>query len=132
MPKVINERLARVDKVNDLVHIIADRGHRFFYNEKKNAYARMYMDVRGRLWWQDDYTDKLIYLHYKYWKRGFSHGGTMRQVVNMLKRYVLTGVPLPPHIFGPWSETLCNGDLWGYGKDNMEIIREEAAKLFGN
>ena len=31
--------------------------------------------------------------------------------------------------FGPFPEWSCGGDLWGYGKDEMQKVREEIAKI---
>lgn len=124
------QRLERLERVNELIVFIGRLGRRFFYSKSKRRYAQMYMNDSGRLFWLDDYTGKLIYLHYKYWGKAseFSHGGTMRHLINMLKRYVMTG-ELLPQVLGPWPEEFCNGDLWGYGKENMELIRKKAQEL---
>jgi hypothetical protein len=122
------ERNERVEQINELVKLIGGLGRRFFWSEKTGAYAQMICDTRGRLYWQDQYTLELIYLHYRYWSKGFTNGGTMRHCVNMFKRYVMTGKSLPP-IFGPWPDSICDGDLWGYGKENMIIIRRRAREL---
>lgn len=125
-PQRFEERMDRINKVNELTKLIGDLGRRFFFH--KGTYAQMVIDERGRLYWQDQYTNKRIYLHYRYWKRGFTNGGTLRHLVNMFKRYVMTG-ELLPQLFGPWPEEFCNGDLWGYGKENMKLIREKAQEL---
>jgi hypothetical protein len=35
--------------------------------------------------------------------------------------------PVPKHHFGPWPDWYCGeGDLWGYGEENMVKVREAA------
>ncbi len=53
----------------------------------------------------------------------------MQSLVNELKYFIQTGAKLRPHTLGPWPETSCRGDLWGYGED-MHRVRE-AAKTLG-
>ena len=120
----------RIIKINTLVHFIGERGRRFFYSAKHDRYAKIERDKNGRIWWHDDHTGKRIYTHCKYssW-RGFSHGGTLRQLVEHFRDFIQTDTQLPNTIFGPWPDTFCNGDLWGYGKENMEHINNEAMRL---
>lgn len=124
-----SERLERISRVNELTRMIGDLGRGFFLDKETNVYAQMHTDSRSRLYWRDHHTQKSIYLHYRYWKKGFTGGGTLRHLVNMFKEYVMTGELLPSAVFGPWPETFCNGDLWGYGKENMRTIRELAGEL---
>lgn len=108
----------RIIRVNSLIRIIGDSGRHFFRH--KDQYARMELDDNGRLWWVDDYTQKKIYLHYPNWRKGFSHGGTMRDLVNRMKEFVMHGHSITG--VGPWPQWICDGDLWGYG-ESMEIVR---------
>lgn len=121
-----DERYQRVVNVNKITRMIGDCGRNFF--KHRDRYAIMHLDYRMRLFWVDDYTEKFIYLHYKYWNRGFSHGGTLKSLVQQFKIYVMTGDPLPSHIFGPWPGWYCRGDPWGYG-ESMKEIREFAQSL---
>lgn len=122
------ERQERADKVNQLVRVIGQHGRKFFFDSRKKSYAQMIVGENGRLWWRDENTGKSIYLHYKYWGRGFSNGGTLRSLVNDLKQWVMSGQPLPERVFGPWPKWYSNGDLWGYGSD-METVRQLALEL---
>jgi len=120
----------RVLKVNELIKVIADHGRRFFYSTKNNRYASIEIDTRGKIWWVDDYTGKRIYTHYRYGWRGFSHGGTLKSLVEAFRDYISRNKPINLRYFGPWPEYYCNGDLWGYG-DDMQKVRDKACELFG-
>lgn len=116
----------RADLVNGLVRFIGSRGRRFFWSNDKERFCRMEVDDRGRIWWIDGYTGKRIYTHYDGRWRGFTNGGTLRALVCAMRDYVRTGKPINPNYFGPWQDSFCHGDLWGYGKDVMAEIRSEA------
>ena len=126
--KLQDERSARIVKVNKLVHTIGQNGRRFFYDSRSDRYARMLMDNNGRLWWKDENTDRLIYLHYRYWCKGFSNGGTLQLLVEHLKEYVMTGQHLPIGVFGPWPDWYSAGDPWGYGR-SIKTVYETAVSL---
>jgi len=119
----------RAEKVNKLIHFIGDRGRGFFYRNNTQCYATVEVDSRGRVWWKDDYTGKRIYTHSNHRWPGFSHGGTLRDLVGHFRDFIMSAKKVPSYCFGPWPETYCNGDLWGYGKENMEQIRMEALRL---
>ena len=122
----------RIVKVNQMIKVIGDCGRRFFYSKDHDRYAAIEMDSRGKIWWIDDYTGKRIYTHYIYNWKGFSHGGTLRNLVEHFRNYVSKGKPINLNFFGPWPDYYCNGDLWGYGKDIMKKVRDEAGRLFGD
>lgn len=116
----------RLVLANNLIEVIASTGRHFFRNG--DTVSRFELDSRSRLWLLDCYGAR-IYLHYKYWQRGFSGGGTLRNLINALKAYILVGYPVPPGHFGPWPQSIHDGDLWGYGAD-METVRAAAEKLY--
>jgi hypothetical protein len=126
-PKVDKKR-KRAEKANRLIELIGSCGHKFFNYPDKYGNGRFEVDVRGRIWFIDGYTGTHIYLHYRYWNRGFSEGGTLRALVDSLKRYISTGEPVLPSHFGPWPKWISHGDLWGYGED-MRKVRECAVSL---
>lgn len=116
----------RLAKANALIQVMGDCGRGFFRH--KDRYARIEVDARGRAWWIDDYTEKRIYMHYQGRWRHFSHGGTMRDLANYFRDYVLKGTRVPANRLGPWPEGYCNADLWGYGLD-MKTVRDAARAL---
>ena len=119
-------RQERLNKVNDLVKTIADNGRGFFRH--KDRYAYMEMDDRKRLWWVDECKGSKIYLHYRYWgARKFSNGGTLHNLVDAFKNFVMTGDLINRHHFY-WPSFYSQGDAWGYGQD-MKLVRDAAQEL---
>lgn len=119
----------RAERVNRMISAMGNHGRRFFYSKDKDCYARIEVDGRGRVWWTDEYTNKRIYTHYKYRWRGFSNGGTLQDLVIAFRNYIAKGEPINPGYFGPWPDWYCKGDLWGYGKDSMDLVREAAVSI---
>lgn len=121
----------RADLVNKVVQVIASHGLRFFCDKESGRVARVEVDERGKVWWIDDYTGKRVYTHRagfsSRWK-GFSHGGTLRSLVEAFRDYICTGRPLHPGYLGPegsWTD----GNIWGYPPEDMQRVREEAGAL---
>lgn len=132
MRKRNEQKLIRIQHVNDLVKIISSYGRRFFFHAGTGMTARMLMDQRGRLWWQGEYTGELIFTHKTTWTnrwRGFSHGGTLRDLVEMMRDYVLNGEPLPSWVIGPERRLLTDGNIWGYPPEYMQVVRDKAMLL---
>lgn len=122
----------RADQCNKAIRVIADHGRRFFYNESRNTYARLEVDSRGKVWFIDDYSDKRIYTHPTgfggRW-RGFSHGGTLRDLVQAFRDYICTGAPLSPYYLGPERLNIDHGNIWGYEPEAMLLVRGLAGVL---
>jgi len=124
-----DERAARADRLaraNELLQVIASCGRQFF--SYRGRVARIEQDGRMRLWFRDAYTDQLVYTHYRGRWRRFTGGGTNRDLIRDLCRFVRTGTAVPSARFGPWPAWICNGDLWGYGED-MKQVRDAAERL---
>ena len=117
------KKAERLADANYLILQVSMFGRRFFYNARHNRVARFEITIDGKLWFRDDYTDKRVYVAYKGRWRNFSHGGTCRRLVEDLAKYIRTGERIPAGHFGPWPEYLCDGDLWGYGKETMARLR---------
>ncbi|MGX6999856.1 hypothetical protein [Caballeronia sp. KNU42] len=125
------ERQQRVEHANALIRVISDHGRRFFYNETANRIARIEIDGRGRVWFIDDYKGSRIYTHAtvfgNHW-RGFSHGGTLRSLVESMRDYIMTGKQI-----GRWriatERSFTDGDIWGYGPDAAKAVRAAAFEL---
>lgn len=125
MSSTIEQKRARAFEANKVILYVSQHGRRFFYNERFDRTAVMYVDYRGRIWFQDDYTNTPIYTHYQGRWRKFSHGGTLKRLIIALRDYIRTGEPISPRYFGPWDKMLCDGDLWGYGFEAMENVRRK-------
>lgn len=118
-------REERLTAANELLEVISSCGRNFF--RYQDRVARIEEDCHKRLWFVDDFSEKRIFLHcsWSQWQ-GFSHGGTLKDLIRLLKDFVVHEKLLSPWVFGPWPDWYCGGDLWGYGEDNMEKIRKFA------
>ena len=128
---VSKEKQARLDHANQLIQIISSHGRRFFFSEKQQRTASLIMALNGRIWFVDDYTGKAIYTHktgFNHNWRGFSHGGTLRTLVEMMRDYVSKGVQIPAYYLG-CERSFTNGNIWGYSPEEMQAVREKAALL---
>lgn len=139
----------RLEHANALIKIIASHGRRFFWRggvNKRDAATETTVVVpagrlarfefrNGRLYFVDDYTEKAILLPRPNWGRGnwsgFSHGGTMRSLVEAMSEYIRLGTQVPR-----WQIVIkqlgANGlekNVWGYDAKSAEAVRSEAYAL---
>jgi hypothetical protein len=120
----------RAEHVNQVIQIIANHGRRFFYSQAVNRYASMEVDARGKVWFIDDYSGKRIFTHETVWGgrwRGFTHGGTLKDMVKAFRDYICTGEPLHPGYLGP--ERFNDSNIWGYDEAGMKAVRKQAGSL---
>ncbi|MBD9599356.1 hypothetical protein IB252_05875 [Pseudomonas sp. PDM10] len=120
----------RAEQVNQAIRIIADHGRRFFYSQSVNRYASMEVDARGKVWFIDDYSGKRVFTHETVWGgrwRGFTHGGTLKDMVKAFRDYICTGEPLHPGYLGP--ERFNDSNIWGYDEAGMKAVRKQAGPL---
>lgn len=122
----------RCEQVNAVIQIIGAYGRRFFYNAQFDRYAHCEVDARGRVWFFDDFTNARIYTHRggfgNKW-RGFSHGGTLRDLVERFRDYITKGTQLPQGILGLDRIRLTDGNVWGYEQQALQRVRTEAGPL---
>lgn len=124
-PKITPARQARLDRVghaNELIRVISDHGRRFFWNERDKRIARLELDQRGKVWWVDDYRGTRVCIEkfgwYEHRWQGFSHGGTLKSLVQAMRDYIKTGDRIPLGYIGM--------DCWGY--DEAAAATIEAAR----
>lgn len=141
----MNAKQARLQHANDLIRVIASHGRRFFWHAGVNVLdpatkavtwvpAERYASLElrsGRVYFIDDYTQKSIYTHKtsipSRW-RGFSHGGTLRALVEVMRDYIIHGITLHPEYIAP--ERINPGsNIWGYSQEEAISVREAAFKL---
>jgi hypothetical protein len=121
----------RCEQVNLVIQIIANHGHRFFFSQSNQAFACMQVDDRGKVWFIDDYSQKRIYTHPTTWGgrwKGFSHGGTLKSLVEQFRDYICTGEQISSAYLGlqrSWDES----NIWGYEEESMKAVREQAGLL---
>lgn len=124
------DKQSRCNLVNEAIRIIGSHGRRFFYCKSKDAWASMEVDARGRVWFVDDYTRRRVYTHEASFGNdwiGFSHGGTLRNLVELFRDFIRTGKPLHPGYLGHEREDGSN--IWGYEPEAMAIVRAQAGAL---
>lgn len=113
----------RLKIANEFIQIISKHGRRFF-KDRKTDFVGHFKIKKKRIYFVDDYTRKEVYLHYEFWS--FSHGGTLKHLVNMLKEYIQGKRDLPLNLL----ELTAGGvDIWGYGKEAMDKVRNECSLL---
>ncbi|THG87066.1 hypothetical protein E5198_00675 [Pseudomonas sp. A-1] len=121
----------RAEHCNEAIRIIGDHGRRFFYSENLDRYARVEVDLHGRIWWVDDCSGERIDTHQdsraSRW-HGFNHGGTLQYLAEQLCEYVLTGEPVPIWLLGP-ERAWYAGNVWGYPPEDMAKVRKLAGAL---
>jgi hypothetical protein len=126
-------REKRIEKVNQVIEAIASCGREFFKHH--DSISRFEIGENSRLYFVEGYNG--VYL--PCWRRKdtwrwnshrwyrFCGGGTLKDLVKSFAMYIAHGTPVPKHHFGPWPDWYCGeGDLWGYGEENMVKVREAA------
>lgn len=125
--RTLDARRGRVSAVNRFLSVVAGTG-RGFFRYADGGVSRFEVDGDGHLWFVDGHRGARIWTHvHGWWGNRFTNGGTMQVLCLALKEFIMTGEPQPLGL-GPWPETLCGGDLWGYG-DDMEQVRLAADSL---
>ncbi|MDY0836809.1 hypothetical protein [Pseudomonas sp. SED1] len=112
-----------------MIGIIGAHGRRFF-NQVADRYASMEVDQRGKVWFIDGYSARRIFTHKTTWGgrwRGFSHGSTLRSLVEGFRDYIRIGEPMHPGYLGP--ERFGDSNIWGYDVEGMKAFREQACAL---
>lgn len=139
----------RLEHANALIKIISSHGRRFFWHggvQKWDAVAQKNVLVpadrlarfeleKGRLYFVDDYTEKAILLPRPNWGRGdwrgFSHGGTLRSLVEAMSNYIRLGTRVPRWqiVIKQLGESGLERNVWGYDPKPAEAVRAEAYQL---
>lgn len=86
----------------------------------------MEVDVRGKVWFIDDFSGKRVFTHETVWGgrwRGFTHGGTLKDVVKAFRDYIYIGEPMHPGYLGP--ERFNDSNIWGYDEAGMKAARAD-------
>lgn len=124
-------KLERVAHANDLIKAIGSHGRRFFWNECDQRFARLELDERGKVWFIDDYRGARVFTHQtnftNHWK-GFSHGGTLRSLVESMRDYIVHGTPIPRWRIAT-EQLYGDHDVWGYGAEASTAVRLAAFAL---
>ena len=119
---VTNER---IDQCNELIRLIASAGRKFF-SDKDGYVSTLELGKRGRVLFVDYYTRRRIDTHAHEW-RGFTSGGTLRRLVELMRDYIKKGEKIPLWVIG--NRRTDGTNVWGYPADELEALRVLVAKL---
>lgn len=127
MTHILTKKRARIEHANKLIKIISEHGRRFFYCKSTDRTAHFSM-INGRVYLNDDHTGKAIHVRQDVPWKGFSHGGTLKALIEAIAHYIRTGNRLGIGWIGP-ERTFTDGNIWGYPKEAIESVRMLALGL---
>lgn len=133
MSKRLDELRERAQHANTLIRLIGSHGRKFFWSVAHQQFASIEVDDRGRVWFIDDFTGVHILTTKSLFGRsdrdwtGFSHGGTLRSLVEAMRDYIQTGRKIGFWRIASYSST--GFDYWGYGKEASYAVRMAARDL---
>ncbi len=116
--------VTRLAQANALIKVISSHGRRFFYSVARDRTAEMIITPRGAIAIIDDYSGKVIRIDDDRWS-GWSHGGTLRDLVRKIAHFIKTGDPLDVYWIGPTRES-DGSNIWGYEAGEMARCRAAA------
>lgn len=120
-------RLLRCLYANKLIQVISSYGRCFFYSSKHDRTAQMIYDG-GTVVLVDEKSGHQVVLRNNGDWSGFGHGGTLRDLVMLMRDYVMKGTRIDMDFIG-LQRTFSKGNIWGYPHDQMELCREAARRL---
>lgn len=120
------EQLKRLNKINELVKVIASIDRKFFsYTDKETKQERIgKFEFQGsKLFWIDEYQESRVYPYGYGNPSSFSHGGTLWGLIQDFRAWII----------GNDHESSSRGGLycthWGYTSEGMEKVREKAKEI---
>ena len=128
--------LARLTQVNAIIRVIGSHGRHFLSENSDHStlvdnpfFSFFRVDDRREVWFVDRYSRKDILVRHDDWP-GWSDGGTLRDLVKHFADYISGAAKeINMRLFGPWPEWICQGDLWGYGLEEMQKVRDEITEI---
>lgn len=121
----MKERNERLRKANLLIQTIATTGHNFFFH--KGNISHFQLGSQWRIWFVDGYAGTRVFVYGNHRWRGFSEGGTLKELVKQLRDYIAHDIKIASAL-GPFPGWYSNGDPWGYEGD-MAKVRDRAIEL---
>lgn len=122
----ITDKKARVEHANQLIKAIASHGRKFFLSSKGDV-AEFEIDVHGKVWYRDDYSRALIPMGVHCRWKGFTHGGTLRDLVERMWAYIESGLTIDRACIG--YERADGSNIWGYKPADIEACRRQCYAL---
>jgi hypothetical protein len=116
------EQIDRMNKVNELIEVIASIDRKFFYSKSKERIGKF---IEGKkLFFVDEYTGEKVYPYYSGRKK-FSHGGTLWGLINDFREWIITGEYSNGH--NGYDGLYCTH--WGYTVEGMFKIQEKGKEI---
>ncbi len=121
--KLKKEQVKRMNKINELIEVIANADRRFFYSKSKGTISKF---IEGnKLFFVDKYTGQKIYPYPSSSRRGFSEGGTLWGLINDFREWIITGkISNGNNGYGGLYST-----SWGYTIDGMDKVIIKAKEI---
>lgn len=118
-------RRLRCEYANQLIQIISSYGLCHFYSKKYDRVAHMSYD--GKVYLHDE-SGAVIEVRTQSKWQGFSHGGTLRDLVIQLRNYIMRAERIDPAYIGI-DLRKGTGNVWGYSIPQIRLCREAAMLL---
>lgn len=116
-------QVVRMNKINELIEVIADTDRKFFYHKNKDSIDK-FIEGKTTVFFHDAYLDKKISLTYRN-RHNFSHGGTLWGLVNDFKEWIITGKP--SNGSNGYGGVYC--PHWEYSEEGQLKVIEKAKEI---
>ncbi|WP_193774822.1 hypothetical protein [Vallitalea guaymasensis] len=117
------EQIDRMNKINELIEVIANTDRQFFYSDGKGTISKF---VDGnKLFFVDKYTRQKIYPYPSSKKLGFSDGGTLWGLINDFREWIITGKRTNGN--NGYGGLYCTH--WGYTIEGMDKVISKAKEI---
>ena len=123
------EKEQRVFNANRVLEAISKHGLRYFYDVQSDRLASFSLNDQGQIWYHDEKTGASVYVHNKRQWRGFSHGGGLRRLVEALRDYIGSGMPISADWFDKFIVRDDGSNYWGYAPEALAAVQDEVAAL---
>lgn len=128
----IEQKRLRAVHVNELILSISNHGRKFF--RKGDFVSKVFVQPSGRVFILDAGSKKLIYTHTERRWDGFSHGGTLRDIVCMMRDYIMKGEQIDIRVICQ-KRLFDDSNIWGYTNDEAVALLKEVESnpcIFGD
>lgn len=124
--KPLTTRQERMAVANQVLMALAKSERNFFRNKTTGEVSQFTRKGNGAIHFLDNYSKMQVRIvKGKEWP-GFTNGGTMRDLVEMLYGYIVDGVLLNRWYIAPTNDN--NYNYWGYTPEGAAKCREECFK----
>ena len=131
--RALPDKAERLAKANEFIRIIATHGRKFFNHE--GSISRLLFDDQGRVSFFDSYSKRYVYTYGNGRWKGFTNGGTLRNLIVRLREYIQGKIETGDQLFMilPMynrNKLMWPDHPWGYPEADMTIVIEAARRIF--